>query len=195
MADPVTLAGVGLGATLIGGGVLAYGAYSSGQSQSAMYNYQSGVAKINQQIKQQDADYFRDVGEVETQQSGMKTRAEVGQEKAVQGASGVDVNTGSPADVRTSQTEIGQENEAIIRSNAARRAYGAEVEGVNLGAQSTVYGMAASNASTAGSIKAAGTLISTAGSVASKWSQMGSSFGNMTGPSGGSDYAGLGGWS
>lgn len=187
MADPVTLTLIGITAAAVGGGITAYGQHQSGQAQGAMYNYQAGVAKINQQIKQQDSEYFRDVGEVQAEESGMKTRAQVSQIKSNQSGSGIDVNTGSPAAVRESQIAIGQQDERIIRSNAARRAYGAEVEGVNLGAQSTVYGMSASNAKTSGDIKATGTLISTAGSVAGKWYGMGSSFGSPSGSSGGAE--------
>lgn len=177
MADPFTLAAVGMGAAAIGGGVSAYGSFKSGQSSEAMYNYQSGVAKINQQLKKQDAEYARDVGEVEAQQAGMRTRGAVGSTRAAQGARGIDVNTGSAADIRKSQIDLGQQDERIIRSNAARRAYGFEVEGMNQGVQANIYGMAAKDAGSAGAIKGAGTLISTAGTVASKWYQMGPAFG------------------
>lgn len=177
MADPLTLTIIGMTAAAVGGGVTAYGQYQSGQAQSSMYNYQSGVAKINQQLKKQDAEYARDVGEVEAQQAGMRTRGAVGSTRAAQGARGIDVNTGSAADIRKSQIDLGQQDERIIRSNAARRAYGFEVEGMNQGVQANIYGMAAKDASSAGMIKSAGTLISTAGTVASKWYQMGPSFG------------------
>lgn len=177
MADPVTLAVIGMTAAAVGGGITAYGQHQSGQAQGAAYKYQSGVAKINQQLKLQDAEYARDVGEVEAQQSGLRTRAAVGNIRAIQGGRGIDINSGSAANVRKSEIDIGQENEAIIRANAARKAYGFEVDAMNAGTQSKVYGMAASGAETAGSMKAAGTLISTAGSVASKWYQFGPTFG------------------
>ena len=44
MADPVSLAVIGMGAAAAGGGVSALGSLFSGQAQSNMYNYQAGVA-------------------------------------------------------------------------------------------------------------------------------------------------------
>lgn len=181
MAAPAALAAIGLGATIGGGVASAMGQYQAGQAENAKFQYQAGVAKINQDIKKQDAEYFRDVGEVEAQRSGFATRERVSNIKSTQAGSSVDVNTGSPAAVRESQIDIGQQDARIIRAAAARRAYGSEIEGMNLGTQAEMYKFAGKNAETAGKLKATGTLISTAGNVASKWYGMSSSFGSSGG--------------
>ena len=165
------LGSIGLGTTAAGGVVGAIGSLLSGEAGSSMYKYQAGVAKINQQIAKQNADWDRKAGEVEAQEAGMKTRAEVGQTKAVQGASGLDVNSGTNVAVRQSETEIGQQNEAIIRSNAAKRAYGFEVEAVQHEAQSNIDVMGAQQAKTAGQIGAVSSILGGASSVSSKWLQ------------------------
>lgn len=174
MADPASLsvtAGVGIAAN-VGGSILgAFGSEEAGQAQAAQYKYQQGVALVNAQIAQQNASYATATGEVEAQQSGMATRAQIGATQAQQGASGLDVNRGSTVDVRASEADIGAENQAVTRSNAARAAYGFEVQGVQATAQAAVYGMQATQALTAGDIGAASSLLGGAGSVSSKWIQ------------------------
>lgn len=176
------IAGMVIGA--VGSGVSAYGQASAGEASASMYAYKAGIAKINAQIARQNADYARATGEVEAQQSGMQTRYQIGQTEATQAKSGLDVNRGSAELVRESEAEVGQENEAIIRSNAARRAYGYEVEAVKDTAEGTLDQMASSQSRQAGYIAAAGSIISGASSVASKWTQYGTAFGsgNPTSP-------------
>lgn len=171
MADPATLTAISMGTTALGSLTGAFGSMYSGESSAQMYQYQSGVAKINTQIAKQNADYSRRVGEVEAQQSGMKSRAQVGEAKVIQAASGLDVSTGSAADVRSSQVEVGQHNQAIIRSNAAKRAYGHEVEALQSDAQSKVYEMAARKSRTGGQIGAIGSILGGASSISNRWLQ------------------------
>lgn len=178
MADPGTLA---LGSMAIsGGGTLLkmFGDISGGEASANMYAYKAGVAKINEQIAKSNADYARKVGEVEAQQSGMQTRFQIGGTKVTQASSGLDVNRGSTVDVRESESEVGQENQAIIRSNAARKAYGYEVEGAKASAEGTIASMAGSESRKAGLISAAGSLLSGGASVASKWMQYKTNFGD-----------------
>lgn len=198
MADPIsgTLLAVSLGATVAGGVTTAMGQSYQAKATSNMYKYQQGMTQINQQISEQNAAYARSVGEVEAQKSGMRSRFQLGGIRVAKGAGNIDVNSGSAREVQDSQEAIGQHDQSTIRSNAARQAYGYDVEATGQKAQGGMYGMAADNATTAGKIGMTGTLISTAGSVASKWYGASSSFGSGSsfGPSSGSDYAGLGGW-
>jgi hypothetical protein len=169
MADPSTIAAGGMAAN-VGGSLLgAFGANQAGQANSAMYQYQAGIALMNENIARQNASYATAVGEVEAQQSGMQTRAQIGQTKATQGASGLDVNKGSAVDVRASEADIGAENQAITRASAARAAYGYNVEAAQDQAQATVDQMQAKQAAEAGKISALGSLLGGASSVSSKW--------------------------
>lgn len=177
MAAPIAM--VGIASTLIGAMTSAAGAQYQGQAQSNMYTYQAGLADMNAKIAKQNAEYAGKVGEVEAQQSGEKTAAQIATTKAIQGASGLDVDRGSPVDIRTSEREIGQENEGIIRANAARKAYGFEVDAANQEAQSNMYKTSASTASTTGKIGFMGSILGGAASVSSKWLQ-GSSVGLWT---------------
>lgn len=164
MAAPVALAGAGGGALLS-----AFGNYEGGLATKAQQNYQAQVASLNQTIAEQNANYARYAGEQEAQTEGMKVRSQIAETRATQGASGLDVGSGSAALVQKSEYDIGQQDIATIRSNAAKRAYGYQVAGVQYEAKSTLDKYKASQSKTAGDIAALGSLIGGAGSVSSKW--------------------------
>lgn len=131
------------------------------EADAKAYMYKAGVASMNKQLKLQDADYSRWTGDFEAQQSGMKTKANLSRIKTAQASSGLDVNFGSAVGVRDSVVDIGQHEQAVIRANAARRAYGFEVEAAGQEAESTLGKMAAES-----SIKAADTSRSSAKEIA-----------------------------
>lgn len=176
MADPISLGG--LAAAASGGGSLlsAFGALSGGQAQSRQLQYQAGVADLNKQIALQNADYAQHTGDIQGQQYGMQAAQRMGAIRAGIGASGIDIGSGSKAAVQDSQRYVTELDTTQIRSNAARKAYGFDVEATQDAAQAGLYSAAASDAQSAGEIKALGSLVSGAGSVASKWYQ-GSSVG------------------
>ena len=177
MADPVSLAVIGMGAAAAGGGVSALGSLFSGQAQKNMYNYQAGVARANAVVAKQDAAYALASGEVEAQQSGMKTRFQEGATKVGIAAGNIDTSTGSAGKVIASETEIGQENEAVIRANAAKKAYGFEVGAAEDVAQAGAYTVAGETSVTAGDIGAVSSVLGAAGNVSSKWLQASQAFG------------------
>jgi hypothetical protein len=191
MADPVTLAAVGMGTAAAGGAVGAFGSMFKGSAESNMYKYQAGVARVNAVVAKQDADYARAAGEVESQTSGMRTRAEVGATRAGMAAGNVDINTGSGKKVVASEIAIGQQNEAIIHANAAKRAYGFDVKSAADTAQAGAYDVAATTSKEAGEIGAISSVIGAAGNVASKWMQFRQSFG-LPGATGGAPGPDLG---
>lgn len=165
----------------------AMGQQYSAEAQANMYTYQAGISTLNQQIASRNADYARHTGEIQAQESGMKTAELVGEQKVGQAAGNLDVNRGSAVGVRQSQEAIGAEDQALIRSNAARTAYGYEIEAAKEGAQAGVYGMAATTSRQAGDINMFTTLLGGMSSVASKWTQASQSgmFGGGSGGSGG----------
>lgn len=171
MADPFTMTAISIGTAIAGAGVSAYGASKQGSSSAAMYQYQSGVAKQNAEIAKQNANYERYVGEIEAQRVGMKGRAEAGAIRAKQSASNLDITSGTAEKVQDSHALLTSHDQTTTRANAARRAYGYEIEALREQTQSQLYNMASSNAKSAGMISAVGSLISGASSVSSKWLQ------------------------
>ncbi len=143
----------------------AVGAISSANAQADASRFQSQVSANNAIIGQQQAQTTIASGEQQATTQALKTRATVGAIKAAQGASNVDVDSGSAVDVRSSQAELGMEDQLTIRSNAARQAYGYQVGAVSNTAQSQLLQKQASGAETAGLFNAGGSLLAGASSV------------------------------
>jgi hypothetical protein len=171
--DPVSLATIGTGATVAGGLTSAFGSILGGIGASKQSKYQAGVAQINRTIALQNADYARKVGESRAVELGLKSRAAQATTLAHQGGAGLDVNRGSAAAVRASEGEMGRYEQSVARANAAKTAYGYEVQALEDTAQGQVFQMAGSQALTAGYIGAGSSLLSGAGNVANKWLQGG----------------------
>lgn len=171
MADPVTLSAIGIGASVAGSGISAFGTLKGGEAQSGMYKYQAGVAQLNSQIALQNRDQAIATGQTEEKKYGLAAADRLAQIRAGSGASGIDVGTGSKAQVQDSQQVVTKIDEATIANNAARKAYGFSVESATDLAQAGAYDKAASDALEGGEIKALASLVSGVGSVASKWTQ------------------------
>ena len=161
---------IGIGATIAGGITSAVGAEKTASAQQASFNYQAGVAQINSKIDLQNADYARDQGETKAMLYGLQAGQRQAQIRNTQAASGLDVNSGSAADVQASQRTITGIDTAQIRSNAAKVAYDYDVKSTMDLNQSTLDVMAGQNAKIAGDISAASSILGTVGSVATKWS-------------------------
>lgn len=146
-----------------------YGAQQSAQAAAQAASYNAAVDKGNQQIALQNATYAGQAGEAQAGLSEMKTRANVGAIKANQAASGVDVNSGSAVDTRSSAAALGQLDALTIRSNAAREAYGYQTAAYSHGAAAGLGKAEAAADIQAGKIGAATTLLGGAGDAASQF--------------------------
>lgn len=160
-----------------GTAVSAYGKYEEGQATSEADSYKAAVANNNAAIATRDSKLTIQAGETAAVNKGLQTRAAVGAEKANQGASGVDVNTGSAVATRAGTAEIGMLDALTTRSNAAKDAYSQEVQAENYTTQGVLDKFAGEQAETAGAIGAAGTLLSGASTVGSNYAQFQSKYG------------------
>ena len=147
----VALAPVMAYASLAAGAFSAFGAYQQNQ-------YQAQVAANNAQIAQNNAKAALAAGAVEEQNQRLLTEQRIGKVRANAGAAGVDPNFGSPLDLQSDTAKLGELDALTIRNNAARRAYGYQVEGLNQSAQASLYNSASY-----------GSLLSGATSVGSKY--------------------------
>lgn len=156
-----------IGSAVMGG----IGAIQQGNAASAASAYNAQMAANNAKIATQNAAFTAAEGEANSAQEQAKTRATVAATLANQGASGVDVNTGSAVDVRASESKLGMLNAMTIRSNAARQAYGYQTEAASDRAQSNVYKSQAKNDKTAGYLNAGATVLGGLGqaSMYQKW--------------------------
>jgi hypothetical protein len=113
----------------IAGGAQLAGSVMGGISNQNAANAQSQIAANNATIAASNAHRASMAGNAQAEQQGLKARYQVGSTKAIQGASGIDVNTGSAAAVRGSEARIGMLDALNIRSKAAQQAYGYQLQG------------------------------------------------------------------
>lgn len=183
--DPATIAiAATIGSALIGG----VGAVEQSNAAKAAAGFNSQVAANNAKTAQQNATFTAAEGEQNAATSEAKTKAQVAATLANQGASGVDVNSGSAVSVRSSEAELGMLDALTIRSNAARQAWGYQTQSVSDQSQSQLDKYQGEQASTAGLISGAGTVLSGVGSATAKYTdflQQGSPI-NIFGPGGAS---------
>lgn len=189
MADPFTWASIGTVASAGGGILSAVGAARSGAAGAQMYRYQAGMARFNRDIARGNADYAITSGETEASLYGLKAGQRAGAIKAAQGASGIDVGSGSSESVRESQAYVTGLDQRQIRENAARKAYGFEIEAAGDETQAGLYDAAAKNTKSASRLAVASSLLSGASGVASKWLQASKSFGGYSADSDGGEDA------
>lgn len=115
-------------------GLSAISAITSAFSQSAALkargDYEATIANTNSKIAAFQAKQEIEAGGVEANRKNLQTEGQVGEVRARQGASGVDVASGSNTLVRTAIQNAGAQDELTIRNNAARRAWGYETEAI-----------------------------------------------------------------
>jgi hypothetical protein len=117
----------------------AGGSLVQGFSAASQASYQAQVARNNALIAAQNAGYSAQAGATQIEESGLKARAQQGEVRAGLAANNLDVNSGSPADVQTSQRELGGLDQANTAGRAANQVYGYEVQETNYKAQSSLY--------------------------------------------------------
>lgn len=105
-------------------------AFESSKSIRAQGDYEASIARTNATIAGIQAKQAIQEGDVAASRKDMETQQTVGALRASQGASGVDVNVGSPAAARAGVAGVGAIDELTIRNNAARQAWGYQTEAI-----------------------------------------------------------------
>jgi hypothetical protein len=163
-----------LGAGLLGAGISAYGQIEQGQATANAANYAAQVARNNELVATQNANYALAAGQQKAQTESLKGAATGGRIKAAQAASGIDINTGSALRVQQGQREQAQLDTETVLNNAELQAYGYRTQAANYKAQSELDTAEAEQAPIGAGIGAAGGFLGSASGVALKWSQLGS---------------------
>jgi hypothetical protein len=151
------LSGLALGSSALS----AIGSITQGQAASRAAAYNAQVAANNAKIATQNANYAGAEGEAQVGIQNQRTRALVGSELAQQGASGINVHSGSDVDVRSSAAATGELSALTIRSEAAKRAYGYQTQAASDTGQEALDKSQSSSDATAGYINAGSTLLGT----------------------------------
>jgi hypothetical protein len=147
----------------------AVGGMREGAAAAKQASYQAQVARNNQIIAQQNADYSSQVGETQAQAQDLKSRASLGSIEAAQSASGLSLASPSLSDVREGSAQIYRLDTANLIQNAALRTRGYLNQSNDYGAEAALDTQKASDARTGGLLKAGGSLLSGASSFAEKW--------------------------
>lgn len=156
-------------ASLAGTGLSAIGALNTAAATAADARYKAQVAKNNEIIANQNAQYASQAGAAATTRAQLKQRAELGAIGAGLAASGLDINTGSPAAVRESASGLTQLDTATTAGESALRVYGFRTNATNYGAEAGLRQSEARQADIAGPLSAGSTFLSGVGGLAAKW--------------------------
>jgi hypothetical protein len=164
-----TLAIASLAGSVLSAGVGAMGAMQQASAQEKAANYQAAVARNNAIIQQQNAASAAATGRAQAQQQDLKNAATMGAIYAAEGASGIDLGTGSPTNVRSSAENIGRLDTLNIAQRAAQQVRGYQVGTMSETAQAQLDTMQAQQAKTAGYFGAVSSILGGASSFADKW--------------------------
>jgi hypothetical protein len=148
MCDPVsmTMAVAGVASAAIGG------VFAANQADAAQKsaNYNAQVAQNNAVIAGQQRSVALQQGQEQVQQSELHQSQLLGEQKAALAANGVALDSGSAVDQLATTKFLGAQDVNAIQSNAARQAWGYEVQGSNDTAQSNLDKWQARNTNPAG---------------------------------------------
>jgi len=147
----------------------AQGQKHAAASKAAEYEYQAKIDDNNTKVALWKAQDAKARGAKEEAAHRVKVAALKGRQRSALAASGVEVGSGSALDILADTAALGELDALTIRSNAEREAYEHKVDASNLTANAGMKRMGAKNAIIAGNISAKTSLLSGAGSVASKW--------------------------
>lgn len=92
--------------------------------------YASSIANTNAAMANLKAKQTLEAGDVAAGRAEAKTQVTIGAARAAGGASGIDVNKGSPAMTQASIATAGGIDVATIKNNAARAAWGYQTQGI-----------------------------------------------------------------
>lgn len=143
-------------------GIAGAGLQASASLESGLYRAQ--VARNNQVIANENAQFATFRGQQGAEQSELRTGQIEGAQRAGFGASGVDVNSGSAVRTLSDTARIGEMDAATIMNNAKRSAWGYGQQSRDFGADSELDTMTGA----AGAVRS---LVGGASDFASKWSQ------------------------
>lgn len=159
---------VGITAVVASAGISAYSASQQADAQKKAANYNAQVATNNAIVANQQRSSALQQGDIEAQQAQLHQAQVLGAQRASLSANGVDLTQGSAQDLLTTTKFLGAQDVNTIQSNAARTAWGYQVQGANDAASSTLSKWQADNINPAaiGLMTGAGSLLTSAGSYA-----------------------------
>lgn len=167
MCEPVSITMAVV--AVAGAAMSAYAQYQQGQAAKKVGEYNKAVSDVNAELARRAARDAENTGKVDAQKQQTYTEGAIARARAAAAARGVDVNTGSALNVQQDIGAAGKQDENTIRINARREALGFYSQANDFTSRGQLAQFEGNSAANAANISAAGTLISSAGSVGSKW--------------------------
>ena len=163
--DPITMGAMAAGSAIVG----AVSNIEAGQAASNASNYNAALAGYNSQQAMRNAAMVSESGAAKAGMVGRETRANLGSAKARAAGGGLQSNSGSPVDVQQSVAELGHLDALTVRTNAAKEAYGYQVQSTNFQNQGEMDKFEGKQAKTASYYKAASSLLGAGSDAASNY--------------------------
>ena len=170
-------AAASIAASVAAAGISAISAEKQGEMQANAADYQAAVARNNQILANQSAQQAIAQGGVDAGQAQQKAAQQLSLVRAKEAASGVTLDSGSALDVQSDTAKSGALDALTIRNDAARKAYGFEVQGAQLGSQAQFDVVQGENDQQLADLKAADSLLSGASSSANQGMRFAGYFG------------------
>tara|TARA_R110000868_G_scaffold411706_1_gene707819 strand:- start:40201 stop:40797 length:597 start_codon:yes stop_codon:yes gene_type:complete len=174
MGAALPIIGLALTAASTAAGVVGQIGQQNAQAQAASANaaqarYQAQVAEQNRELmRRQEADALQR-GQVAEENRRRVTAQQIGQQRAALAGQGTDF-TGSETDILGDTAAAGELDARTIRANAAREAYGYQVQGLGYGNTAALESARAANSTYSPNYLGAGaSLLSGASTLADKW--------------------------
>lgn len=128
MCDPtLIMAGQGAGA-----GMSAVGAYGQAASQKSNLGYEARMADFNATLAERQAQVAMEKGQFTVNQLRRDTAGLKGTQRATMAARGLDLTSGTPADILTGTDYMGEVDAQQAEINAVREAWGYRTQATNL---------------------------------------------------------------
>lgn len=154
-------------APILGTAFSVAGSLVSGFSAMSAANYQAKVAAMNAQIAEDNAKRAVTRSAVEAQDQDALTRAMLGEQEAIQSASGVSLASRSSVLTRKAAAELGRRDALNVRQAGELEAYGYRTDAMNMRAQGALAKMEGRNALLGSFLGAGASLVGGANGVAS----------------------------
>lgn len=133
------IAGVTAAASLAGTGMSMQAQQKQAQQQKASAEYQAKIAEQNQELAQEQAASVKRQGYDDAQRQRLKAAGIIGTQRAIAGASGVTVDTGSNLDLTMETAEKGELDALAIQQQSLDKAHNLQIQGWNSGQQAQAY--------------------------------------------------------
>lgn len=172
MCIATALAALGMSSTTaatVGTTIQAIGTLATAGAQYQSAQYGKAMAEQNAKLAEQQGLASLRQGRLEQEQIARRARKIQGQQRAMYGASGVDIGSGSPLEIQADTEYMAAQDKALVRYNAELKKWGFDVESANYKSQASQYGNMGKSALVGGLLGAGSTILNGSGMLGSKF--------------------------